>query len=223
MWARHPCAWKTCVVPILQGKGQATNRALKALHSLMSSASSVMPLSPLFLIPAHPSCLLLPTLSGHCNSLGLCFAFLSVLMVLLHLFPWLFSYSPISTQSLAPSEQLLQAGLWISQAGSCCSDLQPTDLSGLIHVYCLLNQSLLQVWVLTLLGSSPQWPAWRSWWRLHYPVSSRTLGSPGPRGRREYWECHAGPLANPIILPCLTARGQKHSPLIRLEGKENWI
>lgn len=108
-----PVLGSTVWLPPPPGKGQATKTALKALHSLISSAPSVslMPLSHSLHIPAHLNYLLLPTLPGCCNSLCLCSAFLSVLMVLPHLIPWLFSHSPTSTQSLAPSQWLLQAGL----------------------------------------------------------------------------------------------------------------
>lgn len=116
-------------------------------------------------------------------TLGLCSAPLSVLLVLLHLFPWLFSHASVSTQSLALSKCSLQVGLRISEARSCCGPFKFTHLSGLTQVYYLVHQSLLHVLVI-LLGSSPQRPARRSRWRLHHPVivPSRTL-------HLSHWRC----------------------------------
>lgn len=164
--------------------------AHRALHCLVLPASSVSPL-PLSLplcMPEPLDCLWLAAMPD-----------LLPLLCLLHSDGPSSPFSPGSHLThqlvlghfLMFSECLLQVGIWIWKPRSCCSDLQPTDLSGLTQVYCLVHRSLLQVWVI-VLGSSPDWPAWKSY--SYHPgiVPSRTFSFPSWCSRREYWRYHAG-------------------------------
>lgn len=90
------------VTPMLGSTVVPTSSRLKAkLRRRPSRLSTVGPhlppqsLSCPCLTPhsSTPQLLLLPTLPGRCNPLHLGCAFLSVLMVLPHLIPWLFSLS----------------------------------------------------------------------------------------------------------------------------------
>lgn len=192
-WACHPCAWKPCVGPTsCRGKAK-----LLRWPSKLSTVGSHLPPPPVSLMLPHslhilstPQLLAVPPYRVT--------ATLSAFALPSSLFWW--SFLPSSPGSslphqLALSPWLLQNGFcrlvfWVNKAGPCGSELSPPELSGLTHTYCLASQSLFQVWIIILSSRSPQWPAWRSWWRLRHPV---TLGTPGPVGRcRKYRQWHAG-------------------------------
>lgn len=66
---------------------------------------------------APPDYLLLPTFPGHCNPPSICSAFLSVVLILSQIFPWLFSHTSLSTLLVSGSFRMPFAGWFMNECG----------------------------------------------------------------------------------------------------------